>query len=345
MTYIDERVDEWRLNHSDSDYEDWKIKRELRQQNEIKMTQIVKNYRLQQRRDEEARIAEALIEEKTRIAKKKTKTFVCRRCSEKYPSNTKLHEHVRTKHCKKPKKSTPPASPPTTPTAPAFLPTTPKKPISWAEIASRPKKPNIPSRLPRLTTKYGLSTPPPSPHLLPILQPHKATNSMTKRPSITRFKTPYLTMQNLYTKFHEKPKPSSFPTMQNSLHSASTSGMHTRQMRITAYFKPTANRTINGLKPSPPASRFMVNTLNFNRKHAQLNIHDIWTRFDHLAPTRSLARHSITHRTCRHCKQHFSSGNFLHRHLTHCSRGIFGFKHAWRTHDHNSSMFTPTPSH
>ena len=103
MIYIDERVDEWKLNHSNFDYENWEIRRELRQQNEIKMTQIVKNYRLQQRRNEKTRIAKAKIEKKTRIAKKKTKIFVCKRCFEKYFNNIKFHEHVRTKHAKREK--------------------------------------------------------------------------------------------------------------------------------------------------------------------------------------------------------------------------------------------------
>ena len=39
--------------------------------------------------------------ETTRITKKKTTTFKCRRCSEAFANNIKFHDHVRTKHTKK----------------------------------------------------------------------------------------------------------------------------------------------------------------------------------------------------------------------------------------------------
>ena len=172
--------------------------------------------------------------EEARIATEKAKTFACRRCPEEFSSNTKLHEHVRTKHSKKPKEPSPPptitapASPPATP------PTTPKKPISWSEIASRPMKPNTPSRLPRPTLKFGLPTPPPS----PILQPQESTNHSAKRTSTAAVK-PRLTVEDLYHRFHGKPRPSSLTSMQNHLPAAPSSGLH--QTRITTYFKPTSS--------------------------------------------------------------------------------------------------------
>ena len=209
---------------------------------------------------------------RSKATKRKELGFVYWRCSAKYDSSTKLHEHVRTKHRKKPtedskknaneEKSSPPsatielATPPATPppvtsiespslSAPTSPATTPGKSMSWAEVASRPK-PSTPSHSPRRTLKYGVFTPPvtapPSPYLLPILQPSKLANHMTKRPSITRFaKTQYLTIEDLYARFHEKPKPTSLVPIRNGSHSAPSSGMRPRQMRIKSYFKPTSD--------------------------------------------------------------------------------------------------------
>ena len=285
-----------------------------RQAEEARMTEkraAEEAYRLQQQQAEEARIAKEEAEEEARIAKEKAEAFACRRCPEKFGSNTKLHEHVRTKHSKKPKAPsataavatppsppassssapsalappptpvalpTPPASPPTAPSATITTATTPKKPISWAEIASRPVASPKPSRLPRLTVKYGIptpsATPPPSPHLQPILHRNSA-NSITMSPSTTAVKS-HLTVDDLYTRFHGKPKPTSLTTIQIRLPSASPSGMRTRQMRITSYFKPAAK----SLTPRPPTSAdSMAACLAFkpmaqlasNRKHTDFN--------------------------------------------------------------------------
>ena len=372
---------------SDFDDEGFELAREqwIQHQNkkarQAEQRAVEEAYRLQQQQAEEAR-----------IVKEKTEAFFCRRCSEKYSSNIKLHEHVRSKHCKKSKKSssssaviiatssTPPASPPLAPVAPVSPPqtpaakpsepaspasppsasnapitapptpgaipstpteppitppaaattppatpiATPEKPISWAEIASRPKKPYTPSRLPRLTTKYGLPTSPPS----PILQPQESTNHVAKRPSNTPSFAPprksYLTVEDLYTMFHGKPRPSSLPARQIRLPSAPPSGL--RQARITAYFKPPTSNGPACHAPLPKAP------LASNRKHAESKNHGQSIQNRDLAPSAprsasfSLASADHpTHRTCRRCKQHFSSGNLLHRHLTHCSRGTFGY--------------------
>ena len=281
----------------------------------------------------------------------------------------------------------------TTSTTFVFLSTTSRNSISWVEVVSRSKKSNTSSRLSRLIVKYDLFTFSSFSHLQSILQFQKSINNITKRIFITCSKTSYLTVEDLYIMFHEKLKSSNlnvfhtnsydvngqktskwnlifdllhdlqmlqksinhiakrfFISMFNESHE-SISDFH--QMRITSYFKPTANRIIkviiniiiNDFTSSSFVTRFMISTLNFNKKHAQLNIYDIWIKIGHLTSIRSFARHFITHRICRHCKQHFSSENFLHRHLTHCSRDIFDFKHVWRTHDHNFSMFTFTSSH
>ncbi|CAF9939677.1 MAG: hypothetical protein HETSPECPRED_001855 [Heterodermia speciosa] len=252
---------------------------------------IAKEARLvkQQQHAEAARIAK---EEAARLAEEARMTaFKCRRCSEAFASNIKLHDHVRTKHTKKhtppappsPPTSTPPTPPitvalPASPASPASTPTTPRKPVSWAEIASRPKQPTTPSRLPRPTiTAYGLPTslptPPPTPSHSPILQTSKLANSITKPPSITRSKTPYLTVEDLYTMFHGKPRPASLTTIQKRLPPAPSSGNHMRlhQMRITSYFKP------------PTSAKAMLAP---NRKHADSKPHGKSTWIGHLTPVR-----------------------------------------------------------
>ncbi|CAF9940167.1 MAG: hypothetical protein HETSPECPRED_002187, partial [Heterodermia speciosa] len=216
------------------------------------------------------------IEEAACLVKKQAEGYTCRRCKGKFESNTKLHEHVRTKHAKKPKgEPSPPSSPsppsttvelasppsppsslPTSPssspsatsieppalpasTSPATPPATPKIPISWAEAASRSTAaPAKPSRIPRPTiTTHGLLTAPPSPIL-----PACLANHVTRPPPLAAAPVkPHLTVEDLYARFHGKPrpesKPSSLSARQIRLSPAPTSGpMRSRQMRITAYF-------------------------------------------------------------------------------------------------------------
>ncbi|CAF9911184.1 MAG: hypothetical protein HETSPECPRED_000266 [Heterodermia speciosa] len=204
------------------------------------------------------------IEEAACLVKKQAEGYTCRRCKGKFDSNTKLHEHVRTKHAKKSKSSAltsppspPPASPPSSPSAtsieppalpastpPATPPATPRIPISWAEAASRSTAaPAKPSRIPRPTiTTHGLPTAPPSPIL-----PSCLANHVTRPPPLAAAPVkPHLTVEDLYARFHEESrpepesKPLSFSTRQIRLRSAPTSG---RQMRITAYFKSDRKHT------------------------------------------------------------------------------------------------------
>ena len=281
--------------------------------------------------------------EEKRIAKEKAEAFACRRCPEKFPSNTKLHQHVQEKHSRKPKEPTSiekpppaaaPASPPPTPSAPASLPTplptppaaattppatpttTPRKPISWAEVTSRPK-PITPSRIPLPT---ALPTPPPSPVLLPL----EPTNHITKRPSTPAMK-PYLTMKDLYARFHGKPRPMSLTTMQNRLQPAPSSGqMPHRQMRITAYFKPAI------LSKAPLAS---------NKKHAESKTHGQSTQNRELASSFSSVSASHPTRQCRRCKQHLTSKNMLHRHLQRCIADTKRWPPADDLTDHENAVF------
>ena len=145
----------------------------------------------------------------------------------------------------------------------------------------------------------------------PVLLHQKPANSMTNRPSITWFETPYMTVKDLYTRFHGKPRPSSLTPIQNRLPHASPTGqqMRPRQMRIISYFKPAANNPTNQAKLAP------------NRKHADLIKHGKSARINDLASRISYSPSTTLH-TCRRCTQHFTSRNMLHRHLRHCSSCI-----------------------
>ncbi|KAG7006821.1 hypothetical protein G7Y79_00013g035930 [Physcia stellaris] len=179
--------------------------------------------------------------EEARIAAKRAEGYTCRRCkhSARFDSNTKLHEHIRSRHAKKPKQpaqqsvvspaseSKPPTPPqsvtPSPPTSPKLLPlaipapeivrersestppsetssvsssvATPKKPISWAEIASRPVVAPKPSRLPIATPKSVCKS------------SENASIACPPTPPRTPPSRPYLTVDDLYRMFAGKPSP------------------------------------------------------------------------------------------------------------------------------------------
>ena len=94
------------------------------QNQQEKKRQKTKARQLQQRQKTKA--ARIAAEKAARLT---AEAFACRQCPAKFASNTKLHEHVRTKHTKKP--NPPPQAPASSPaTSPTCLPTTPRKPIS-----------------------------------------------------------------------------------------------------------------------------------------------------------------------------------------------------------------------
>ena len=209
--------------------------------------------------EQEARNAELKAKEKARLQAEEAarlEAFACRRCSAKFASNTKLHEHVRDHHTKSPP-PTPPASPklslsaitsiqiapasptpspkaapPPKPAPPLTPPATPPK--TWAAVASKPA--------PKPASKSAFSptsplTPPPTPPSTP-LQPHQKHVQKPLRP--------YLTVHDLYRMFHVKQPP--------------------HQTRITSFFKPmikpvrkTQRNTLptiktQALSPTSPAS-------------------------------------------------------------------------------------------
>ncbi|KAG6988566.1 hypothetical protein G7Y79_00071g097370 [Physcia stellaris] len=187
-------------------------------------------------------------QEEVRLAKKRAEEYTCRRCkhSAKFDSNTKLHEHIRTRHAKKPKPaqqsvvspasrsitSSPPASSSqsvvessATPLiSPKLLPLsmpapeivrersesvssdsssveTPKKPISWAEIASRLIVAPKPSRLPIATPKSVCKS---SENASVACPPTPPRTPSPKHQGIQRL---YLTMDDLFRMFAGKSSP------------------------------------------------------------------------------------------------------------------------------------------
>ena len=176
--------------------------------------------------------------------------------------------------------------------------------------------------------KYGLPTPP----LSPILQPQESTNSITKRPWTTRFNSSYLTVEDLYARFHGKPKPSSLSARQVRLQPALSFG----QMRITSYFKPAklapARKHVDLKEPvqlvrngdlalskrapfspasaSHPTQKFTSSDKSHRRLNHCSKGAKRWPFANNLV--------AAGHHTCRRCTQQFVSRNQLHRHLRHC---------------------------
>ncbi|KAG7009635.1 hypothetical protein G7Y79_00002g007500 [Physcia stellaris] len=194
-------------------------------------------------------------QKEARLIKKRTEEYTCRRCKVKFDSNIKLHEHIRTRHAKKPKSQsivsppTPPesvtSSPPTSPklvaeslVTPSETPSeslsveTPRKQISWAEIASRPIVAPKPSRLPIATPKSVRKPTENASVACPPAPPRAPTPSR-----------PYLTVDDLFHMFAGKPSPfglqrhrmSPFPPRgPGKCNPASKCGPI--QSRITSYF-------------------------------------------------------------------------------------------------------------
>ncbi|KAG7008141.1 hypothetical protein G7Y79_00007g022660 [Physcia stellaris] len=290
---------------------------------------------------------------KARLAKKRAEGFTCRRCkhSAKFDSNTKLHEHIRTRHAKKSKStpaqqpvesavspasessssssprsvtSSPPTSPkvlplsmpapevvrersesvspksvaeslatPSEPSPDSLSVATPKKPISWAEIASRPIIAPKPSRLPIATPKS-------------VCKPlENASVACPPTPPRTPTPRPYLTVDDLFRMFVGKPSP--FGLQRHQMRSLSpkapgrsssrTSGPI--QSRITSYFHAVAT----------PASK-SAKSEAFGPAHARGNVprqfsvspsaSPIWPRL-----FRSTSRFPMVSRpppVCRHCQ-------------------------------------------
>ena len=244
----------------------------------------------EQARIEEARRAkeraELLLQQKTkeaRIAKEQSEAFACRRCSAKFPSNTKLHHHIEDHHAKKPAKPAEP-TPPSTPKAePAKITiaelTPPATPLSTSEPAllltppaSHPEPisnislPDTPPATPIATPRKQISWAEiasrpviaPKPSRLPI-STSKSVPKCTETASLIAPPTPPPTPPQGSVPKHQHQKP--YLTIDDLFEmfaekSKATGPLHTKkrasspsvsflhQTQITSYFKSAANQSI-----------------------------------------------------------------------------------------------------
>ena len=254
-------------------------------------------------------------QDEARIAAKRAEGYTCRRCKSKFDSNTKLHEHIRTRHAKKPKPAsqqsmppTPPVSPPQSvtsspPTSPKLVAmslatppsetssesssvATPRKPISWAEIASRPIVAPKPSRLPIATPKSVCKPLENARVACPPTPPRTPTPSR-----------PYLTVDDLFRLFAGKPSPFGLQRHQMRSFSPKAPGKSNCgpiQSRITSYFHAVAS----------PASK-SAKSEAFAPTHARGNLPRQFAVSPSASPTSFPFRFSkVSHSTpvCRHCQ-------------------------------------------
>ena len=280
-------------------------------------------------------------EEARKAAEKAAEAFPCRRCPAKFPSNTKLHQHIGDHHAKKPKPdlpeastpapivtktpappsvtiletlalATPPATPPETTSEPAvsIMPITPpattaitppSTPTNPAVAKSATPKPSGPSRHIFM---------PPTPPQTPVL---RLANHVTKKP--------YMTIDDLYAMFAGKDPRKNVDTIQTSVPA--------RQMRITAYFKPQTSGTAKPFSTmsskkcqkwsppaqaiSPPPATASQSTRALPNQRAAMPQASPPLKPPHFIFS-SMAL-SCSYRSCRFCHGTFSSNNSLHRHL------------------------------
>ena len=235
-------------------------------------------------RAEQARLVQQQIEkerqeaEEARIAKEQEEArltaFACRRCPAKYPSNTKLHEHIRDHHAKKPKPAvsslTPsksvvalsPTSPPTPPESITSLPASPKPAPQSKALPTPPSTPSTPPHsitsspsIPKRAISPKFSPTATKTSLLsgsaPEFVPKRSESASPTPPQNSAFmhpttpcnlpSKPYLTITDLYIMFAGKSMRAKLFSSQNSPSSPGVSAP--RQTRITSYFLPTAKST------------------------------------------------------------------------------------------------------
>lgn len=171
-----------------------------------------------QQEAEEARMAQ----EREEAEKAKAEAFACNRCRKKFASNTKLYEHVRKRHARKQK--------PAVSSIPSTPPARPPQSVTSSPKAS-PLSGSAPEYVPKRSESAAL-TPPSTPQKPALVRP--------TTPSKTPSKTPYLTIDDLFSMFGGKPMRAKLVSSQSSPVSP---GVSASQMRITSYFLPTSKST------------------------------------------------------------------------------------------------------
>ncbi|KAG7005483.1 hypothetical protein G7Y79_00019g046630 [Physcia stellaris] len=288
---------------------------------------------------------------KARLIKKRTEEYTCRRCkhSVKFDSNIKLHEHIRTRHAKKPKisvqvsesKSTSPASSSSVSSSlisskllslavstpeivrerseslssksvvesPATFSefssdfssvATPKKPISWAEIVSRPVAPKL-SRLPIATLKLVRKS---------LKNANIACSSISPRTPAPKL---YLIVNDLFHMFAEKSSPFGLQRHQMRFLSPRGPGKCSLaskcgpiQSRITSYFHAAASPASKSAKSEasgPTHARGSVSRQFSVSRWPSASPTSFPSRFASVRP--SFSAFSRSSPVCRHCQGRF----------------------------------------
>ena len=107
---------------------------------------MVKQYEQQEGRQlKQSARQQRAIEEAACLVKKQAEGYTCRRCKGKFESNTKLHEHVRTKHAKRPKGEHTTVKLPSPPPTSIALATPPSPPSTSMTLATPPSPPPTPT--------------------------------------------------------------------------------------------------------------------------------------------------------------------------------------------------------
>ena len=152
--------------------------------------------------------------EEVRIAKERAEAFACRRCPAKFPSNTKLHQHIQDHHQKK---SAKPASEIAAST-PNSIPTPPTSPRSELAVITS-NETAMPtslctSKTPNAMLTFSATSPPASEPTLMLTTPH-SPSKLTSKPSppMTPSATPKkaLSWAEIASRTIIAPKPSRLP--------------------------------------------------------------------------------------------------------------------------------------
>ena len=181
VDYVRQVIEQDRLAKQQQQIERARLAKKRQEAEQVRAYKAYLARQEQWERDEQARLLKEQQQadkeaEEARIAKEQEEArltaFACRRCPAKYPSNTKLHEHIRDHHAKKPKPvsnpPTPPTSPPTSPQSIPSLPESPKpapqpKALPTPPTSSQSVSSSADSLKPAPQPKALLPTPPPSP--------------------------------------------------------------------------------------------------------------------------------------------------------------------------------------
>ncbi|KAG7001421.1 hypothetical protein G7Y79_00032g067740 [Physcia stellaris] len=281
--------------------------------------------------------------EEARIAQKRAEGYTCRRCkhSAKFDSNTKLHEHIRTRHAKKPKPaqqsvehvaspptplvspprsvtSSPPSSPPTSPKVLPLSMPAPEIVRERSESVSPDPSSVATPRKPISWAEIASRPVAPKSSRLPIATPKSVCKSLENAsiacpPTPPRTPTPsrpYLTVDDLSRMFAGKPSPFGLQPRHNKPLSPRGPGKCSPrsncksgpiQTRITSYFNAVA------LPASKSAKFEAFPAVHAPVKQSGRRSPSRTSRFSSPSMRTSFSAFSRSPPVCRHCQGRFAT--------------------------------------